>query len=104
MRTYEDQLLTHLDELIQMVKDENFRQIQKWGVQSHLAFLWYTVLGEEVGELAQAILNFEIGGEDRGNVTKEAMQVATLALKIAEMYSFKQGGSDEGEIKDTKNN
>ena len=64
---------------------EDQRQVKKWGVQRHDPFIWMTILTEEVGELAQAILKakFEKGAIER--IATEAIQVATLALKIAKM-------------------
>jgi NTP pyrophosphatase (non-canonical NTP hydrolase) len=44
-------------------------------------------LTEEVGELAEAISEFEYRGGEKENIKKEAIQVATLAAKIAEMFS-----------------
>jgi len=69
-----------------LVEKENASQVRKWGVQNRTPFEWMTLLTEEVGELARAIskLKFRIG--TRREVVDEAIQVATLALKIAEMF------------------
>lgn len=40
-------------------------------------------LTEEVGELAHALLQIKESGADCSNVYKEAIQVATLAMRIA---------------------
>jgi NTP pyrophosphatase (non-canonical NTP hydrolase) len=45
-----------------------------------------TIITEEVGELAKAMLEHEWGNVLPCEVTKEAIQVATLCLKVAEMY------------------
>jgi len=85
-------------QIFEMMQEENLRQINKWGIQDHSPFEWLVILMEEVGELSQAILTTEWGGEATDNIgerikvaniniaVKEAIQVATLALKIAEMY------------------
>jgi len=79
--------------LFEEVMQENRRQVEKWGIQDHTPFEWMLYLSEEFGELAQAIAEnyYRVGGLDA--VVKEAIQVATLALKIAEMY---QPGRDGG--------
>lgn len=40
------------------VTNERIRQHQQWGVQRHDFPVWLTVLSEEVGELAQAMLQY----------------------------------------------
>ena len=81
------QLITLHRVLIPWVEEEHQRQIDKWGVQSKSPFEWMTNLTEEVGELAQAITEAEYNNVCIEDVRKEAIQVATLALKIAEMYN-----------------
>lgn len=67
------------------VEREDARQIHKWGVQKRSPFEWMTYLTEEVGELAEAISEEHYRGGSRFNIYKEAIHVATLALKIAHM-------------------
>lgn len=78
--------LNTLEELTEAVFEEHVRQIVKWGVQEHDASWWLCFLGEEVGELNQAIAEWQFRGGSAENVSKEAIQVATLALKICEMF------------------
>lgn len=84
-----DLCLTNIDKLIISVKEENKRQIEKWGIQDHPLPEWMLILNEEVGELNKAVLEqwYESGDfrELKNRTYKEAIQVATLALKIAEM-------------------
>lgn len=62
--------------ILNSIVDERVRQDEKWGDQSeHPATFWYAVLGEEVGEVANAILH-----EDAGAVKKELIQVAAVAV------------------------
>lgn len=86
-----DLCLKHWLQLEAKVLNENQRQLDKWGVQEHTPCEWYTILAEEVGELAQAILQSHFGNIDDStkNVVTEAIQSATLCLKIAEMYQHK---------------
>lgn len=72
--------------LPRLVAEESHRQISKWGVQTHTPFEWLTFTTEELGELAEAISEHYYRGGSKEAVIKEAIQTATLALKIAEMY------------------
>jgi hypothetical protein len=73
------------------VREERERQDIKWGIQNHTAEWWLAILMEEVGELAQAILetHFDKNPEHltKGgivNIRKEAVQSAAVALAIIE--------------------
>jgi NTP pyrophosphatase (non-canonical NTP hydrolase) len=81
-----DLQLTHPD-LFEMVKAESLRQIRKWGIQDRDPFEWLAFTTEEVGELSEAICEWEYRGGLQSNVVKEAIQTATLCLKIAEMFT-----------------
>ncbi len=85
MNEYTDQIFGDLDKLIDGVKEENKRQLDKWGIQTHSMFEWLTYTTEELGELAKAIAEYEYRDGTWMEIRKEAIQVATLALKIAEM-------------------
>ena len=80
-----DNELRKLDFLTQEILFEHERQIAKWGIQDRSSFEWMAYLTEEIGELAQAICEYEYRKGRTSNIFKEAMQVATLSLKIAEM-------------------
>lgn len=87
-----DLAFDHWDDLLYMVLQENDRQLEKWGYQTHDPFYWVVFLTEEVGELAAAVADKHWGrdGKTDGDVVEEAIQVATLALKIAEMHAFRR--------------
>lgn len=85
MLTWTDRQLDSFASLPVDVHEENLRQLTKWGIQTHPADTWMSILTEEVGELAQAILWSQFSGAPYAGIKKEAIQVATLALKIAEM-------------------
>lgn len=46
----------YTDTVLQEVFEERRRQDKKWGVQSHAPDRWLTILHEETGEVARAIL------------------------------------------------
>jgi NTP pyrophosphatase (non-canonical NTP hydrolase) len=65
---------------------ERKRQDEKWGEQNHSPEWWLAILGEEYGELAQAILETKFGGKRGGieNIREEAVQCAAVALALIE--------------------
>lgn len=73
--------------LAELIEMEDERQVRKFGVQTHSPAEWGLILSEELGELGQALcaVHFDGSVEHLLDVHKEAIQVATLALKIAEM-------------------
>ena len=89
LKLYTDQCFEGMDKLVKDLDREHLRQLNKWGVQTHSMFEWMNYLTEEVGELAEAVSNSEYVGTlmARADAYAEAIQVATLALKIAEMYN-----------------
>jgi len=86
MNQYTDLKLIDEEWITQKIRDENYFQIAKWGTQTHSAFEWLTYTMEELGELADAASEHEYRKGTKEHVVREAIQVATLALKIAEMY------------------
>jgi len=90
MKRYHDEQFKHTRMLIKSIADENQRQLSIWGVQSHTLPEWLMYLIEEVGELAKAISEFMYRGEKSSNIYDEAIQVATLALKISEMIEIQE--------------
>ena len=68
-----------------LLQHEDDNQMCTWGIQKHAPAIWMLILSEEVGELAKTILEHEVDGLNPEDIQKEAIQVATLALKIAKM-------------------
>lgn len=83
---FKDQQFKNFSMLSEMVLIENIHQIAKWGIQVHTSFEWLTYTAEELGSLAKAIGEFEHRHGPAEKVIDEAIQVATLSLKIAEMF------------------
>lgn len=86
MRSISEECLLSINELVELVQEENNSQINKWGITECTPAEWMLYLTEEVGELADAISEREYRNGSNSKVVKEAIQAATLALKIAEMY------------------
>lgn len=70
------------------VANERDAQTAKWGEQNHDPMVWGAILGEEVGELAQAMLNDKFGGSEHtshsSSMRAEAVQVAAVAVAFIE--------------------
>jgi len=81
-----DRCLVGIEGLFKAVLMEHNRQLSKWGIQNATIFEWLCYLTEEVGELNEAAAENEYRVGSPEEVYKEAIQVATLALKIAEIY------------------
>ena len=75
---------------LMLIAQRRYEQFEKWGEQEHTWSEWATILGEEYGELCEAInetvLNNatkpELGGLD--NMVNEVVDVAAVALQILE--------------------
>ena len=72
--------------LAPLIFRENHKQCEKWGVQDLHPFAWLAFITEEVGELSEAISEHLYREGLAEEVVNEAIQVATLSLKVAEMY------------------
>lgn len=72
--------------VIEDVVAERKRQDEKWGEQNHDPYIYFAILCEEVGELAQAIVQTQFGGNKGGwkNVRKEAIHTAAVAVAVIE--------------------
>lgn len=69
------------------VFEEMNSQDRKWGAnRDHHPSLWQLILGEEVGEVCQAMLHDEFGGDHAGTVRAELVQVAAVAMQMIEFY------------------
>ncbi len=83
----EDYEISQIDQdvVIALVKEEEFKQRARWGVQNLTLPEWITILSEEVGELAKAVMTQEYDrpGKSPENIVHEAIQVAMIAQKIA---------------------
>lgn len=86
MKKYTDKNLDNFGEICDAVIAEGDRQISLHGIQTRTLSEWMLFLTEEVGELSSAIQDVEYWNKDTEEIKKEAIQVATLALKIANFF------------------
>ncbi|MGM7634199.1 hypothetical protein [Bacillus sp. Hm123] len=80
-----------LPEVLINVLEERKRQNEKWGEQNHHPAAWISILGEEFGELCEAVNEtiFDNGADARKkggyeNMRAEAVQVAAVAVQFIE--------------------
>lgn len=105
MKKYKDRCFVDFNWIVNELEKENNRQLAKWGIQIHSAFEWLTYTTEELGSLAKAIGDYEYRNGSRKEVISEAIQVATLAIKIAEMFKFsKKNLKEQANAKREKRN
>jgi hypothetical protein len=66
--------------IFEMITDERNRQDAKWGEQHHLNPIWYSILGEEFGEVGKATNDYLF--EDKGEtpIKEELIQVAAVCV------------------------
>ncbi len=76
------------EKVIQDLLAERQRQDSKWGEQNYPSQFWTGILGEEYGELCEAINEtvFDNGSDKGGyeNMKKEAIHVAAVAVGFLE--------------------
>ena len=71
--------------VIESILAERFRQDQKWGPRRNLTLAhWHTILSEEVGEVAEAVL--DVGhGEIYGPTERTAALFAALKAELVQV-------------------
>ncbi|MEX2461291.1 MAG: MazG-like family protein [Paenibacillaceae bacterium] len=87
---------------IKSVIAERKRQDAKWGQQNHDPVYWLSILGEEVGELCQAVNEtvFDNGPDERckggyRNMRMEAVQAAAVLIAFVECLDRRYGGDTQ---------
>ena len=75
-----------MKESLRAVLKERQRQDDKWGEQNHNPYIYISILLEELGELAQAVLQTQFGGNKGGfdNIRTEAIHTCAVALALLE--------------------
>ncbi len=77
--------------VLEMIIDERVKQVEKWSDQSNNhPFEWVSILGEEYGELCQAVnesfltkaVHKDRDGKDK--MIKEAVHIAAVAVAFIE--------------------
>lgn len=80
-----------VDQVLAMVREERFRQDEKWGPQHHDPENWMLILMEEVGEAAEALRPW-MHPTSKSTLRQDKMkEIATLGLKIQRWLDFRGG-------------
>lgn len=82
----------------QDVKNERHRQNGKWGIQRHEYGYWLAILGEEFGEVCQAVQQGSVASKetDADDLYTELIHVAAVASAIAEQVMEERGSGRNG--------
>ncbi len=76
--------IPHIDMVFAAIRAERERQNATWGEQNHDAYTWLAILGEEFGELSQAILHDTFGGNAAGTMHAELVQLVAVGVQWLE--------------------
>ena len=74
------------DLIIKRVTDERKRQDEKWGEQNHHPLMWFSIIGEEYGEMCHAFNEYSFSEKPEllEEMQKEAIQVAACCMAMIE--------------------
>jgi NTP pyrophosphatase (non-canonical NTP hydrolase) len=89
-------------EIIDLILAERKSQDDKWGEQDHDLATWCLILGEEVGEVNQAVLEnrFDSPKYSIDDVKLELIQVAAVAVSMLESINRQQYKKAQGVVLD----
>jgi hypothetical protein len=85
IKKYKDTGLKNFEFLTHSIENENNLQFQRWGIQNRTLPEWLMYATEEIGELSEAISEYIYRKGNEVSIINEAIQTATLILKIADM-------------------
>ena len=74
------------EKVLRAIGDERNYQDMLWGTQNHSPEHWVTILMEEVGEVAKAVLE-----NDNSEYVDEMVQVAAVVIAALECYRRNEG-------------
>lgn len=74
------------EKIINMVLEERKRQDAKWGEQNHTPCMWSSIIGEEYGEMCQAIneFTFDPTPDTEEQIYTEAIQTMASCMAMLE--------------------
>lgn len=85
--------VTTMLEVNKQVIKERARQNEKWGLQNHDYGRWLAILGEEFGEVCQAMQQGSLASKetDASNLYEELIHVAAVSSAFAEQVLRDKG-------------
>lgn len=68
------------------IQKERDRQDKKWGEQNHHPLLWFSIIGEEYGEMLKAFNEYSFDNDPNhfDDMQREAVQVAASCVAMLE--------------------
>ena len=88
-----DNKIENLESMINMVRFENGNQTNKHGVEDIEIKEWINRIGNSFYELLKSSKKYQEGTVPRDDLAEKAIQIATYALKLAEILSVQ--GKDQ---------
>ncbi len=68
------------------IHQERKAQDEKWGEQNHSPENWLSILMEEVGEVARAMIEKKFNIKEKGNYREELVQCAAVLVSMVECF------------------
>ena len=85
--------------ILREIADERKRQDEFWGEQDHDMADWYTILGEEFGEVGKAICESKLQGMGQPErIRLELIQTAAVAVSMLESFDRHAVQIERGEM------
>ena len=81
-----------MKKIFEEIAAERARQDAKWNEQNHDNATWALIAGEELGEVQQAILHDEWGGDHAGTLREELVQLGAVVVAWLECLDREGGG------------
>ena len=87
-----------MNNIIEEVRQERFKQDEKWGEQNHYPVGWNAILGEEIGEVAKEVVEFTFYDKNSKqsehqtlkNMRVELIQSAAVVIAMIESLDRNQ--------------
>ena len=80
-------------ETIWALDKERHRQHRKWGEQDHEDRDWRSIMGEEIGEVDKAMVEFRFNNGEESEIRKELIETIAVAIAWLEAMDRRDDGS-----------
>jgi len=82
--------LDYTESVLADIRERRVAQYEKWGRSSHSVFQWLSILGEEFGEICDAVNKSVWGEANYKPLRDEIIDVAAVAVAMTEDLDDKQ--------------
>jgi hypothetical protein len=75
-----------MDYWLEEIRKERAEQDEKWGEQNHHPLLWFSIIGEEYGEMCHAFneFTFDQDKDHLDDMQREAVHIAACCVAMLE--------------------